>query len=301
MTKFYDRCYIGIGCDSRHDNKGEEFPLGFMTYVDSTKAFEKRVQTIKEWAEPRGYYSKSDKTARFYELDNTPVDGIQIEKSVSRRRGNKLFRVTDPRGFTLEISAANLFNIIDTCTVSKGMIQDTVIWGRDGGQNVLVNLQDADYLARNDPSKKKKRGKNFKPNAVVKDAGSGTHFFYAGTKMIQSIKCVTRYDYTHYSSFEQTKTQTYVDQGLIGGKPMHMYIEKTAGGFHATFRKTKMITLTDPTESLTADDFILPEWFPYYVASDYYGYGSMCRIVEDGTEPLKMHHHEIERITGEKD
>lgn len=62
-------------------------------------------------------------------LDNTPLEGFKLG-TISTRYStqNKLFRVLDPRGFELEISAQNLLELLEGGTVAKGVFKGEFIW-----------------------------------------------------------------------------------------------------------------------------------------------------------------------------
>ncbi len=62
-------------------------------------------------------------------IDNVPLKGFQIQQSVSRySTSNKLWRVLDPRGFELEITTANLEELMMGCVIDHGLIKGTCIW-----------------------------------------------------------------------------------------------------------------------------------------------------------------------------
>lgn len=79
--------------------------------------------------------------------DNTPMSGFYVGCSVSRwSTSNKLFRVKDPRGFTVEIPTDNLATLLHHTTVVKGVVQDECVWGRDGGNHILLPVNSEPYL-----------------------------------------------------------------------------------------------------------------------------------------------------------
>lgn len=62
-------------------------------------------------------------------IDNIPLSGFRIQKSVSRQcGGNKLWRVLDPRGFELEITTGTLENLMMDCVIDHGLIMSECIW-----------------------------------------------------------------------------------------------------------------------------------------------------------------------------
>lgn len=79
--------------------------------------------------------------------DNTPTTGFYVGSSVSRwSTSNKLFRVKDPRGFTVEIPTDNLATLLHHTTVVKGVVQEACVWGREGNNHVLLPINSEPYL-----------------------------------------------------------------------------------------------------------------------------------------------------------
>ena len=68
--------------------------------------------------------------------ENEPLTGFMIVDTVNRYRGNKLFKVLDPRGIQFEVTVASLFEIIQHGTITKGRIMDTCVW--KGNKNLVI-------------------------------------------------------------------------------------------------------------------------------------------------------------------
>ena len=105
--------------------------------------------TTREWDyQNRKYINVVTKPAEHQPLilDNTPVAGFKIEKIATRwTTANKLFRVSDPRGFELEIPAKNLLELLNSCTITKGEVIGKCIWefGKNGiGSAKLIWVED---------------------------------------------------------------------------------------------------------------------------------------------------------------
>ena len=111
MLKYFDKAFLGI--QQQKELSTEIYPLGFMTPYDTDAAYEKRKSTVVSWT--RGTYVQTKDTSDDYEgiiLDNVPQSGFRIAGSVSRwSTENKAFNVQDPRGFTLQIYADNLYDL----------------------------------------------------------------------------------------------------------------------------------------------------------------------------------------------
>ena len=170
-TTIAKQLYVTI--QYRKDASTESGLLGFASPYTKDAAFLKRKSTQDSWAygsgatvtiadddsitvsssgEQRGGYGRGevwDATMLFMAncypkiVDNEPIDGFQIAKSVRRYggwggSGNVVWRLADPRGFELEIGSENFARIVDCTTIVNGVIQGKCVWGRDGGKNILL-------------------------------------------------------------------------------------------------------------------------------------------------------------------
>lgn len=68
--------------------------------------------------------------------DNDPMEGFKIIDTVNRYRGNKLFKVLDPRGIEFEITVQSLYHILQEATVRNGVILDACVWMK--GKDLVV-------------------------------------------------------------------------------------------------------------------------------------------------------------------
>lgn len=108
--------------------KREKDDLCYMTLDDNTKAVENKKQTGLNWA----------KTQRIETFDNDELDGFVIHDYAARYRGNKLLRVTDPRGFTVETPVYNFVETMQHCLIDKGVVKTKCVWSYDGGGHLLL-------------------------------------------------------------------------------------------------------------------------------------------------------------------
>ena len=127
---------------------GEAYLLGFMVpYDEKDPQLNERKLTVSRWSQGRGGGKRSvlDNQARLYY--NEPLQGIKLLHTVSRyRTSNKVWRVSDPRGFELEISSWNLSALLHHVTIAKGVIQDECVWARDSqGENWLLPVSSTEY------------------------------------------------------------------------------------------------------------------------------------------------------------
>jgi hypothetical protein len=141
-----------------------EHNFGFLHPHEPNKATDaKRKKTQHDWAY-RGLYEKNgefwergndyvfDSLTRKYEIvafdrripdeyaprvwENRPLEGFKLIDTVNRYRGNKLFKVLDPRGVEFEITVQSLFHILQEGTVSGGIIKDACVWAK--GKDLVV-------------------------------------------------------------------------------------------------------------------------------------------------------------------
>jgi hypothetical protein len=118
----------------------DDLPLGFMTPDGTDSAAQKRKSTAMHWAYRGGVPGENCIPPQT--LENKLLIGFSLVQSIKRYArfggGNVVWRIADPRGFELEISSANLAEIMRTSTIEKGEIQSRCIWGRNGADNVLI-------------------------------------------------------------------------------------------------------------------------------------------------------------------
>lgn len=140
--------------------------LGYMiAYTPNTQTFIKQKKTQDEWAYGQGWHCQqferegkmwtrepekdergyiiSPRNGGSYEmtvetmvpehlqpiiLDNEILEGFKIQHMVARYRGNKVWRILDPRGFELEILSGTFEDIVMSGLVDKGKIIGPCIW-----------------------------------------------------------------------------------------------------------------------------------------------------------------------------
>lgn len=172
-AKVFSKIFVGV-----RENK-----LGFMCPYEENKAFEKRKHTIDRWLRQsvggnwiecvesgRRIYVPNDPKSTEHVLDNLPLEGFKITDDIKRRYwggGNVVFRVTDPRGFELEISSQNLMMLIEHATLDKGVISGRCIWGRDGAVNVLLHETSEEYASATKAAEKIPRRKPLDEKGLV--------------------------------------------------------------------------------------------------------------------------------------
>jgi len=121
----------------RVDEYNQGGPLAFITPYGVDAPAKKRIETVKDWSSGE----------KFNEIiDNNPLTGFKISKEVRRwSTSNVVWRIEDPRGFELEISSGNMAYLISECVFNEGVIEDELIWCRDGSQNFLLPTNSDEY------------------------------------------------------------------------------------------------------------------------------------------------------------
>ncbi len=177
--------YVGFRMKETFDKK--EFPLAFATPFDKEDAaFKKRKETVDCWSYGYSYKYKDKKDpnegSTSY-IDNVPLKDFAID-SVTRRyeTNNKLFDIRDPRGFTLQISAENLFELLQHGTIIKGVLEGEHIWGRKGGSNILIPT-DSELYKNANPKIVKLKSEEYKEGDIVTTTNSG-NYVYLGEKWV---------------------------------------------------------------------------------------------------------------------
>jgi hypothetical protein len=145
--KFPAQHYVGFQSRPSQDNT----PLGFMTPDGTDAAAKKRKESVDKWAQVYDHASRSYTSIPGVSYENKPMVGFKLSREVRRYasfgNGNVKWRIEDPRGFELEISSANFAQILMLCTMEKGEIQEQLIWGRLGSENILVPVESDAYKA----------------------------------------------------------------------------------------------------------------------------------------------------------
>lgn len=111
-------------------------PLAFITPYGTDKPAKQRMETVRCW-------SNEDSTEI---IDNVPLNGFKISREIRRwSTSNVVWRIEDPRGFELEISSGNMAYLLSECVFNHGVIEDDLIWCRDGAQNFLLPVKSDEY------------------------------------------------------------------------------------------------------------------------------------------------------------
>lgn len=195
-------------------------------------------------------YTKPAQSGEEFVAENTPTKGFYVGSSVSRwSTSNKLFRVKDPRNFTVEIPTDNLATLLHHTTVVKGVVQEECVWGREGNNHILLPINSEPYLITLDQMDTLKNKlisvKDLKVGDVVKMFEDKNEYYYAGK--IKGTWRLRGYDTggywdrnraTTYSEWIELKDEKWTDAFLR----KNTYSEKTSWSVE-TFSKPKIVEI----------------------------------------------------------
>lgn len=205
------------------------------------------------------------KTGKEVLANNSPVGGFFIGESVSRwTTENKLFRVKDPRGFTVEVPTGNIAALLHHTTVVKGVIQGDCVWGREGNSHVLLPVNSEPYLKTVDQmdtlQNKLISIKDLKVGDWVKMFEDDKEYYYAGkVRASWEIRGVTVHR-SYWSRKEATREET-APVGVTDNKWEHVFFYRysESGKYHtSTPTKPKIVgVLRNEKLELTIDNVII--------------------------------------------
>lgn len=195
------------------------FPLGYAIPHENitTKAYLSKKETVDTWA---GNLKKDG-----FIVNNEFVEGFKIEKSVSRySTSNKWFNVRDPRGFTLQISADNLVEIIHEGKIDRGTLVGKYVWGRSNS-NVWLMPESHDFfhqtLDKNVQVGDLITGKNFEESIYM---GKKYHLYVTHKKLYLQNDGTWTSQYGYYTNKLTSKS---VFTLFIDEKPIEYAFKRT--------------------------------------------------------------------------
>lgn len=191
-------------------NFAEEFPLAFMTVYGTDAAAKKRMATADSWVSSHRGGVLPVKNI----WDNEPLTGISIGEEVRRwSTSNVVWRVNDPRGFQLEISSGNMAYLLGNCDIIKGVIQEELMWVRDGADNYLLPTASEEFKTYQRNSKAKAS------NTKIKDLTVGDR-----------ISLLTGESGTYLGMYSCVRLGSgYGDGSIIGVKRYHIVRDESHG------------------------------------------------------------------------
>lgn len=193
--KFPDEIYVAFqGRDKA------KFPAAYAVPNENTAASKKQKENADNWA-TFAIFDKQTQSNKWYKgiseiFKNEPIEGFEIASFTSRySTDNKVFRVRDPRGFTLEIYADNLVDLIKNSTIINGVIQGKKLWARtSAGKWFLSPDDDRDYLHKLKPAVTRTK---LRPGDKYNERGSEK--IYLGDFYIAKVQNICDYNTRTYN------------------------------------------------------------------------------------------------------
>ena len=262
ITTVPTKIYLGKRKYNNDKSYHQDYPLAFLTwYEKEDAAFKTRKKSMDSWChsndpdELKKNYSdrKGPESGVFTLMDNTPASGFFIKDYVSRwSTSNKYFNVSDPRGFTLQVTAECLTDIIEACTIEKGLIKEECVWGRKGGQNVLLPVDSEPYRnsVKNSDSVPKVSDLKFGDRVIV---FTEPHR-YLGKKFITKLRCTITSELIDKSDYYNKKFKITFNQWEVASLAGSFYVftqEKYNNKYIRVVSKAKLKSFieSDPTYS----------------------------------------------------
>lgn len=249
MIKIHKQLWYIINPDRKEN-------LAYMTHYEDNAAFEKRKETGTSWAGSRG-----ENKPEGIIIDNNPVTGIYIGSSVSRwSTSNKLFRVRDPRGFTVEVATDNISTLLHLTTVVNGVVQEECVWAREGNNHVLLPVNSEPYLETLDKMDQIANRliplKDIKVGDWFKRFEDSSEYYYAG-----KVKCtwkITPWDYAPYSwhSGNQRRKDYKETHEVVDKSFTQLFLRKCSDG---SFSETSIPKAAKITEVLINSPVEVPK------------------------------------------
>ena len=233
MINIHDKLWFILGGDRTNE---EDKKLAYMCQYEETATgniasnVEKMQATGRRWSN----ISKGSKGWEGKIIENLPTKNIYVASSVSRwSTSNKLFRVKDPRGFTVEIPTDNLATLLQYTTVINGVIQEECVWGRHGGNHILLPVNSEPYneaKATLDVLENKLIDiKDLKVGDWVKFFGDSHEYYFCGrVKVTWKVRgCRLKYRYGYYSQSDN-KTE-YTDWHVLqDNKYINLFLRRAS-------------------------------------------------------------------------
>lgn len=117
--------------------RGVDRKLSFMTPYSKEKSFEKRLDTVTRWC---------DSSIKPEIVTNEPTRGFKIDDNIRRyRTDNVVWELTHPKGYNFQITSENLCELLHSCEILNGEIQQELTFVRCGAENYLTTTSSEVY------------------------------------------------------------------------------------------------------------------------------------------------------------
>lgn len=216
-----------------------------VAYNNTTKKGKKDQEKVKNWSGANGIAKV---------ILNEPIDGFEIDKSVSRySTSNKLWRIKDPRGFILEISTENMEMLLNNCTMDRGVVKGKCIWGSSSKMALIPETHPEfnDFLEQKKVSKIKYLAPSKFKKGMILRKNTGEKIKYLGKILYYGIHIShrelngTKYGWRNY--------EYYINE-LDKPKTVHLYEDLNGSVYYGSkyiFQKTLKASLIEEGEEGT--------------------------------------------------
>jgi hypothetical protein len=230
-------------------------PLSYLVQADGehTKEYENGIKSAQQWAV--GWGNQGLKPTKVYTFQNIPTSGFKLGTVATRySTSNKFYRIIDPRGFQLEISTANLLDIIQTGEIAYGEIIGEYVWVKST-RDYLCSVNHPEYKRwLNPPAKEKTKTLDINDLVILPNDGEA---LYIGKKyMLEGcIKGTTNPDWRHVYGNGPNLMPYYLYDVSVKHpeKPVHVFL--TAYGV-ATRSRLENFKLISQSESKYFNEII---------------------------------------------
>lgn len=234
ILNFPEKYYVGFSGKTPPSISAP--PLAFATPFGTDAAFRKRKETVDSWigtgvqqelvVDDNGnpLFDKNGKRRYTTVItgiteptvyDNELLEGFKFDRSVARwSTSNKVFRIIDPRGFQLEISAENLSDIILNGVISEGVLGGRYIWARHGGGMYLARENHPSYIQ----SMRPKLDRPLQKGDIVYLASRAVKQLYCGSYYFYGISYSSKYEYAGYN-----RKYKYKSHSVRTLSPVHIF------------------------------------------------------------------------------
>jgi hypothetical protein len=215
-------------------------PLSYLVQADGehTKEYESNIKSAKQWAV--GW----QKEAKVYTFENFPTNGFKIAAIATRySTSNKFYRIIDPRGFQLEISTANLLEIVQTGEIAYGEIIGKYVWVKST-RDYLCSVNHPEYKRwLNPPAKEKSKTLDIGDLVVLPNDGEA---LYIGKKyMLEGcIKGTTNPDW-RYANPNLVPYYLYDVSVKHPEKPVHVFLTAYGVATRSRLENFKLISQSE--------------------------------------------------------
>lgn len=274
--EIHDRLVVGF----RNYKEDDLNPLVFMTY-DGGNGLSKRMETLRSWCGGRhyGYVDGiwtliEENEPNIKTIDNSPVVGFKIKDWTSRSTtDNKLFDISDPRGFTIQVYIDNFFEMIQNDICDHGLFAGEYVWGRKDAKNWLVSTSNPVFHEARGRKETRETVGWIAPKVGDWIEGSDG---YTNGKYFGKVWAVTydySYDYGYAYRYREAITPTYTVSITRDQKPWEMIVSLSSHSkFNVYFKRkfTKNDIVSPAKEEISFD----PPYGDYTTLEEYYNHSS---------------------------